>query len=151
MRYSSFLMIVGMLGFVSCKKEGCRDETANNYSSEANVGNSSSCTYEAENWAGKFLMKGRRIPYQTTDTIHYTYELTVTYLSMNRVELSNFGGWNTKMIAELYDRNTQIQLKPEKTDSLVTTSGTYYDQNSFRITYTKGVQPDKYIELATRQ
>lgn len=109
-----------------------------------------SCRYEAEKMAGTFHIEGKIIPYQTTDTIHYTYELKVAYLSMNQFELSNFGGFNTKMKAELYDYNTRIQLKPEKADSLGSTSGTYYNQNSFGIAYTKGVQPDRYIELASR-
>lgn len=99
---------------------------------------------------GTFQVEGYKIAFQTTDTIHYTYELKVTYLSMNRVELSNFGGLNLKMKAELYDHNTRIQLKPEKADSLGSTSGTYFNQNSFGITYTKGDQPDKYIEFANR-
>ena len=137
--------------FGACKKEGCMDSAANNVNDEANVDNGY-CTYEIAKLAGEFQVEGYKIPYQTTDTTHYTYTLKITYKNGKKALLTNLGGTNQSIEAELYSNNSQITLISSKKDSLGTWSGygTYYNSNSFGIAYTEGLQPTKHVEKATR-
>jgi hypothetical protein len=145
------IILIACLSASSCKKEGCRDEIANNFNPEANV-EDYSCTYEAEKMAGTFQVEGYKIAYQTTDTTHYTYTLEVSYLEKNKALITNLGGMNQSIEIELYDYNSRIEFHISNSDSLGIWSGfgTYYDSNSFGISYIEGIEQNKHIDLATR-
>lgn len=146
-----FLILIACFSASSCKNEGCRDDIANNFNPEANV-EDYSCTYEAEKMVGTFQVEGYKIAYQTTDTIHYTYSLEVSYLEKNNALITNLGGMNQSIEIELYDYNSRIEFHTNNTDSLIIWSGfgTYYDSNSFGISYIEGVEKNKHIDLASR-
>lgn len=101
---------------------------------------------------GTFQVEGYKIAYQTTDTIHYTYSLEVSYLEKNNALITNLGGMNQSIEIELYDYNSRIEFHTNNTDSLIIWSGfgTYYDSNSFGISYIEGVEKNKHIDLASR-
>lgn len=149
--FISFLTLIACLSASSCKNEGCRDDIANNFNPEANV-EDFSCTYEAENMVGTFQVEGYKIAYQTTDTIHYTYNLSISYIQKNNVVLKNLGGMDQTIGASLYDNNDRIQLTKTNKDSLGTWAGqgTYYNSNSFGLVYTEGLNPTKHVDIATR-
>lgn len=145
------ILFFGLLLNASCKKEGCMDDEALNIDYEANV-DDFSCKYEIEKMAGTFQVEGYKIPYLSTDTIHYSYALEVSYLQKNKALLTNLGGMNQSIEIVMYDHNSRLEMHTNNNDSIGIRSGlgNYYDSNFFGLSYIEGVEQTKHIDIATR-
>ncbi len=86
---ASAMLFMGATTFTSCAKQGCIDETANNYDADAKE-DDGTCTYDRDAFIGSYSVN------EICSGSPFSYTITIAEASANTVSvtLSNFADYN---------------------------------------------------------
>lgn len=96
----AFVMIFSLAILSSCKKEGCTDAEAENYSSEATE-DDGTCTYANEKFIGSYDVS------ESCSSGSYTYSTTITESATGKefIVINNFGDYDVAVVATVSGSN----------------------------------------------